>query len=757
MKILRIMPSPSHLHEFRKKTNLNKESYDKQLEILKAENFMLPGGWASAMEHYGVKVFDSLYNDPVLVGKWAEENHVSQVLLSNDYFFEILKIQIKSFKPDVIFLYAGAFFWVDRNMRANIRKECGANIVLTGFWGDELPPETTYSKMFGDLDLVFSSSSIYTKHFEDAGIKVVTLGNCFDNTIAYAKSEVKREDFIFCGTTGFGYPDHIGRYEKLIKLLRHTKIKIFANEASSALGFKNRIKAALYKLFSNVPFKVWRVVRKFLPNRLQSIINISMRVRETGVDPKLIFGVSSHVNGDYFLTRKPLKKLFPSSRFNRPVLSGQDYYKLLAESNIVLNLHRDEDADIGNIRCFEVTGVGSCLLTDHGEALKEFFDTENEIVTFESIEECIEKVNFLLENPEERERIAKNGQLKTLKMHTVTHRCKVIVDVLKDHVKNQKPSIVPNVLIATYDIEKHPISFDISFFLQAAEIERKRLGADKLLIRIINPANIEHQPGISKEVDSVVDSRARLFRIFHICTQMCEMLPNAAVLSVKDRLIMEMLSPAMGNIMHYPHADVAHHSEYYRHVNNFPQLLTGFEASIEATRFIDRWLDSFVKGRKLICVTLRQYRVDEKRNSNIAAWSEFLAGLDKNIYAIAVLPDTDHIHEFHNSSLGIYPTFEAACFDVDLRFALYERSYLNMFVNNGPAVASTMNKKIRYLLFKIIEESVPHCSEDFLKWCGFELNQTPMYASEYQKWIWKNDDIDIIKKEFDSMVLRIEA
>jgi hypothetical protein len=141
----------------------------------------------------------------------------------------------------------------------------------------------------------------------------------------------------------------------------------------------------------------------------------------------------------------------------------------------------------------------------------------------------------------------------------------------------------------------------------------------------------------------------------------------------------------------------------------------------------------------------------------MAAWTEFLAGLDSKVYAVVVLPDTDHLHKHGNTSLGIYPAFEPACFDVDLRFALYERAYLNMFVNNGPAVASTLSKKIRYLLFKIVEPSVPHCSEDFLAWCGFKVGQTPAYACGHQKWVWENDDLDVLKREFESMVFRMQA
>ena len=114
-------------------------------------------------------------------------------------------------------------------------------------------------------------------------------------------------------------------------------------------------------------------------------------------------------------------------------------------------------------------------------------------------------------------------------------------------------------------------------------------------------------------------------------------------------------------------------------------------------------------------------------------------------------PDTDHIAEFKSSALGEYPCFEPACFDVDLRFALYEQAFLNMFVNNGPGAAATLDKKVRYLMFKLLVPSVPHCTEEFLRWNGFEIGETPKYATPFQRWVWDEDTEDVLWREFRAM------
>ncbi|MBU1042286.1 MAG: glycosyltransferase [Proteobacteria bacterium] len=742
--------------EFRKATGLSDRSFAEQVQILREENFMLPGGWAAGMESHGVEVFETLYNDPPLIAKWAEENNSVRLLLGADFYFDILKAQIADFQPDVLFLYAGAFFWVDRQLRAELKKILGNKLVITGFWGDELPPDTTYAKMFGDLDLVFASSSAYAKHFNAIGIRAVTIGNCYDDSVCYTASAAKSKDVVFCGTTGFGYPDHVGRYEKLIELMRRTKLQIFTKEPERVIGRKSIIKAKIIKVLAMVPNMAWHYARPFLPNRLHYVISLASRVRETSISPEYIFATCKHKFGYYFIKRKPLAKLFSRSRVKKPLLRCSDYYSLLADSKIVLNLHRDEEADIGNIRCYEATGVGSCLLTDHGDSMREFFDIDNEIVTFTTVDECLEKITYLLSHPEERERIARNGQARTLSSHTVANRCRDIVQELRNYLAQNVPRGETH-LVATYDMNKHPISYDVSFFLQAADIQRKLLGIDGLIIQLVNPDNIDTQAGVSEEVNNVVDGQARMFRVFHIVTQMCELLPNSTVINVKDRNVTTNPEVFNGTVVEYPPNDVTHHAEYYRLVNHNPDLMAGFEATVEAHRFVDRWLSSFLFNRDLICVTLRQYRVDTQRNSDVEAWSKFLGSLDCSKYAVVVLPDTDHIEEFKKSALGCYPTFEPACFDVDLRFALYERAFLNMSVNNGPTVAATLSKKIRYLLFKFVVPSVPHCSVEFMSWLGFHADGSPDYAGKFQKWVWEDDTYEVLNREFKEMVRLIRA
>lgn len=758
MKIFRISPAPFHIDAFRARHQLKDKPFQAQIEILRAQNMLLPGGWAAAMEQEGFQVFETLFNDWGLQGRWASESGYERALAEPNWQFKILLYQVKQFQPDIIFIYAGALNWVPRAHREQLRAVCRRPVIVTGFWGDELVGETTYADCFGDMDYVFCSSARYEQHFQAANIPTSSIGNPFDNTVSFAEPTEKARDFIFCGVTGYGFPDHIGRYEKLIELMQKTSLEIWANEPAIV---SRETKEFILEMLVRCPRPLLRVLRGIPDARVRGAVDISLLLKQTELHAADWFRARAgeHPNAGYFDAHtKPLRRLF-SSRVHPQLVDCGDYYRLLAESKLVLNLHRDEDADVGNIRCFEATGLGSCLVTDRGRELSEFFDVENDIVTFETADECVEKVNYLLEHPAEIERIARNGQRKTLSRHTVGHRCRAIAAKLKELADNSPGTKkAAHTVIAAYDLDKHPISFDFAFFLQAAEIFRRQARARRLVVEILHPIDVKHIAGVSKEADSAVDAHGREFRIFHICIQLTALLGLSAVVDVKNRAALGVLDVQSDpRILRFPTPDISHHSAYYRIVNENPELVTGLSASVEAQRYVRSWLNTFQRGRKLLCVTLRQYRFDPERNSNLESWAAFLKKVDPDEFAVVVLPDTDQLAEFEASVLGGYPTFPPACYDVDLRFGLYEAAHLNMCVNTGPGVAAFLDKKVRSLMFKIIVPSVPHCTAEFIKWSGFEIGATPKFATPFQKWVWADDDADVLWREFAAMNSKIAA
>ena len=118
---------------------------------------------------------------------------------------------------------------------------------------------------------------------------------------------------------------------------------------------------------------------------------------------------------------------------SQPVF-GMEMFKALSKSKIGFNIHGDCAGDYAaNMRLFEATGVGTCLLTDMKNDLNNYFEIDKEVVSFSSPDECIEKIKWLINNPEKCNEIAKNGQKKTLKDHNFKSRVDIFYNYLLKH------------------------------------------------------------------------------------------------------------------------------------------------------------------------------------------------------------------------------------------------------------------------------------------------------------------------------------
>ena len=122
--------------------------------------------------------------------------------------------------------------------------------------------------------------------------------------------------------------------------------------------------------------------------------------------------------------------MFPG--YCHPPVFGVDMYNVLRQSKITLNKHTDAaGSSVANMRLFEATGIGTCLLTDTGENMSDLFEEDREVVTYTSVDECIEKAEYLLEHDEVRRQIAEAGQRRTLKDHTMKNRCEQIDKIIQ--------------------------------------------------------------------------------------------------------------------------------------------------------------------------------------------------------------------------------------------------------------------------------------------------------------------------------------
>jgi hypothetical protein len=187
------------------------------------------------------------------------------------------------------------------------------------------------------------------------------------------------------------------------------------------------------------------------------------------------------------------------------------------------------------------------------------------------------------------------------------------------------------------------------------------------------------------------------------------------------------------------------------------QGLAILEAPEQARRFVERWCAARLGHRRLVTITLRDYAFMTARNSNLAAWAAFARGLDLARWLPVFVLDTERTLDAVPAPIEDQEVFREASWSVPLRLALYERAYLNLGVNNGPLLMAGLAPRPRFLAFKMVTPTVPQTTEEFMRRLGFEIGAQWPFCGPYQRLVWENDDLDVIEREFQAMVARIEA
>ena len=84
-----------------------------------------------------------------------------------------------------------------------------------------------------------------------------------------------------------------------------------------------------------------------------------------------------------------------------------------------------------NLRLFDVPACGAFLLTEYSEELSEHYRLGVEIETFKTPDELRDKVDYYLKHPVERERIAKLGYERVLKLPNYETRMKEMIKYIE--------------------------------------------------------------------------------------------------------------------------------------------------------------------------------------------------------------------------------------------------------------------------------------------------------------------------------------
>lgn len=306
-----------------------------------------------------------------------------------------------------------------------------------------------------------------------------------------------------------------------------------------------------------------------------------------------------------------------------------------------------------------------------------------------------------------------------------------------------------DTLYVFYDLEVCPITFNLCEALGMANVERIRLGLNYLHVVFVPGPNegLRHE---MEDYESFVDKDARhwrkhnlLFPLTHLVSSCigfsnCSSRQEAALLQRTARYIFPNRYSTQFPIP----------IPFFEGARNPSSDVMSLKATPKALSYIRQWLAFRSNNRKIIVITLRQYTYMPKRNSNITAWSRFAKQLDPQEYFVVIVPDTEVAVQKPLPEFAEFEHCFEACWNIELRAALYETAFLNLGINNGPFSLCWLNPNCRYIMFKIITEEVAQTTEEAQRKHGLIPGVPPAFALPYQKWVWEPDTEETIQREF---------
>lgn len=376
-------------------------SYEDHCKLLLNEITEFAGSYYRGFRKAGINAECIIANDKILQDKWRTENGGKSY---DDC--KTLSEQVINVKPDILWIENLGF--TDAVWLQEIRKKVKSIKLIIVYHCSPFRPG--YHERLKYVDFIITCTPGLKNYIDGLGFCSYLVYHGFDNEILtrIENSEIlHHNNLIFSGSLSTGPGYHGSRIDLIERiLLEGIDITLYADLEKN---YRIKAKQTLYAL-----------------NELLKKIGMENLTKKVSF---MQYGSAKIRSYSDILLRKT----------NEPVF-GLEMYSVFRASKIVLNHHADISGDYaGNMRLFEVTGVGSCLLTDNKSNMKDLFVPDIEVVTYDSIDDCIEKVIWLFDNEKERVGIASAGQKKTLLKHTVEDRCRQIKDIIENYLSYGSP------------------------------------------------------------------------------------------------------------------------------------------------------------------------------------------------------------------------------------------------------------------------------------------------------------------------------
>jgi spore maturation protein CgeB len=318
------------------------------------------------------KDFNFIYFYPNIINLQKKWCSEKKINYYNEVYTLINQINLE--KPDLIFFQSTAFLYKILKIK---------KLNYKYFFWDGTSKKDKYLAL--EAKGVISNMNTVVKFYKNLNLDSVFISHFYDERIK--KKNIKKKYFLtFIGSVS--NKNHFDRCLFLYMISRKHKINFF-------IGDKTNFIRLFGVIFYNFIFK-----KKKIKDLILYLIAC-----------KFIF---SNDNGPVF---------------------GIKMYEKIIQSKIVINFHLNTEDGL-NMRLFEVTGSGTCLLTDSRPNMSSYFKINKEIFVFKNVNEAISIIDDLKKNPQKIYYTSIQGFKKTMNKFTFKNKKKKFLNFINKLLKS---------------------------------------------------------------------------------------------------------------------------------------------------------------------------------------------------------------------------------------------------------------------------------------------------------------------------------
>jgi hypothetical protein len=314
-----------------------------------------------------------------------------------------------------------------------------------------------------------------------------------------------------------------------------------------------------------------------------------------------------------------------------------------------------------------------------------------------------------------------------------------------------------DAMLAVYDLNAGPLTYDFVQFLVLAERFRQASGKPHLRLVVV-PGENDGFRNFSQR-DRFLSIASKEWRLRQLVMRAAHLLPAlAGIVRFRSR---ESAAACLGetspDLFFPPGFDSAapvapYHLAFVMQFASQGADIRTLAAPPVTSALVRRLLREIAGERPVVTITMRQSEFQPARNSRLDQWLRFADSCERRGLFPLFIPDTEALLAGRVTEFGGFASLPLAALSLPVRAAVYQESWHNMLANGGPYTLCLYNPRARFSMFKLLVPGVATASAEYHAGQGLTPGTQLPFAGPLQRLVWEDDSAEALEREVEAVM-----